>query len=137
GLGRDSESQTQMKESAQEIANRLSSSNAATLRKQAALLREQRRKLLDAAAALRRQLRDARFSEVEEIVVAGEGLSPIEIAKRVKADAARDGWIPGPLQPGVMGPLTDAETRQLYATNAALTPSDEAQLSVSQPVLAD
>ena len=68
-LGRDSESQAQMKESAQEIANRLSSSNAATLRKQAALLREKRCKLLDAASALRRQLRDARFSEVEEIVV--------------------------------------------------------------------
>src|SRR5207244_1363388 len=38
-LGRDSESQNQMKESAQEIANRLSSSNAATLRKEAAVLR--------------------------------------------------------------------------------------------------
>jgi superfamily II DNA or RNA helicase len=37
GLGRDSESQNQMKESAQEIANRLSSSHAGSLRKQAAL----------------------------------------------------------------------------------------------------
>jgi len=44
-LGRDSESQNQMKESAQEIANRLSSSNAASLRKQAALSRDKRRKL--------------------------------------------------------------------------------------------
>ena len=100
-LGRDSESQAQMKESAQEIANRLSSSNAATLRKRAALLRQKRGKLLDSAAALRRQLRDARFSEVEEIVVGGEGLSPIEVAKRVKSDAERDGWIPGLLESGV------------------------------------
>src|SRR4029077_18965008 len=103
-LGRDSESQNQMKESAQEIASRLSSSNAATLRKQAALLRMKRSKLLDTAAALRRQLRDARFSEVEEIVIGGEGLSPIEVAKRVKADAERDGWIPSPLEPGVLCP---------------------------------
>jgi very-short-patch-repair endonuclease len=134
-LGRDSESQNQMKESAQEIANRLSSSNAATLRKEAALLREKRRKLLDTAGALRRQLRDARFSELEEIVIAGEGLSPIEVAKRVKADAERDGWIPGPLQPGVLCPLTESEVRQLYATHSVLALSDERQIAVAQPSL--
>jgi len=134
-LGRDSESQAQMKESAQEIANRLSSSNAPTLRKQAALLREKRCKLLDAAAALRRQLRDARFSEVEEIVVAGEGLSPIEVAKRVKANEERDGWIPGPLESGLC-PLTESEVRQLYATQAVLAIPDERQIAIRQPSLA-
>jgi hypothetical protein len=44
---------------------------------------------------------------------------------------------PGLLQPGVTCPLADAEVRQLYATNATLTPSDETQLAVSQPTLAD
>jgi hypothetical protein len=136
-LGRDSESQNQMKESAQEIANRLSSSNAASLRKQAALLRDKRCKLLEMAVALRRQLRDARFSEVEEIVIGGEGLSPIEVAKRLKADAERDSWIPGPLQPGVLCPLSESEVRQLYATHGTLTLSDEAQLTVPQPLLAN
>jgi len=135
-LGRDSESQNQMKESAQEIANRLSGFNAATLRKQAALLRKKRNRLLDASTALRRQLRDARFSEVEEIVFAGEGLSPIEVAKRVKSDAERDGWIPGPLKPGVLCPLTESDVRKLYATHAVLTLSDERQLAVQQPSLA-
>jgi very-short-patch-repair endonuclease len=134
-LGRDSESQNQMKESAQEIANRLSSSNAATLRKEAALLREKRLQLLDTAAMLRRRLRDARFSELEEIVVGGEGLSPIEVAKRVKADAERDGWIPGPLQPGVLCPLTEPEVRRVYATNSVLSLSDERQIAVAQPSL--
>jgi very-short-patch-repair endonuclease len=134
-LGRDSESQNQMKESAQEIANRLSSSNAATLRKEAGILREKRRKLLELANGLRRQLRDARFSEVEEIVVGGEGLSPIEVAKRVKADGERDGWIPGPIKAGVLCPLTEPEIRQLYTTNAVLTASDERQISVAQPLL--
>ena len=135
-LGRDSESQNQMKESAQEIANRLSSSNAASLRKQAALSRDKRRKLLEMAAALRRQLRDARFSEIDEIVIAGEGLSPIEVAKRVKANAEREGWIPGPLQPGVLCPLSESEVRQLYATHGSLALSDEAQLAMPQPSLA-
>ena len=133
----DADSQAQLSRAAQDIADRLSRSNAASLRREAGQMRDKRRKMLDAAAALRRQLRDARFSEVEEVVFDGEGLSPIEVAKRVKADAERDGWIPGPLQPSLTCPLADVEVRQLYATNATLTPSDEAQLAVSQPVLAD
>lgn len=133
----DADSQAQLSRAAQDIADRLSRSNAASLRREAGVLRDKRRKMLDVAAALRRQLRDARFSEVEEIVLGGEGLSPIEVAKRVKAEAERGGWIPGPLQPGLTCPLADAEVRQLYATNATLTPSDEAQLAVSQPALAD
>jgi very-short-patch-repair endonuclease len=133
----DADSQAQLRRAAQDIADRLSRSDAAGLRREAGLLREKRRKLLDFAAALRRKLRDARFSEVEEIVVGGEGLSPIEAAKRVKADAERDGWIPGPLQSGVLCPLTEAEVRQLYATQAILTPGDEADLSVPQPALVE
>lgn len=133
----NADSQAQLSRAAQDIADRLSRSNAESLRREAAVLRDQRRKMLDVAATLRRQLRDARFSEVEEIVVGGVGLSPIEVAKRVKTDAERDGWIPGPLQPSVACPLADVEVHQLYATNAALTPSDETQLAVSQPALSD
>jgi very-short-patch-repair endonuclease len=133
----DADSQAQLSRAAQDIADRLSRSNAASLRREAGVLRDERRKMLDVAVALRRQLRDARFSEVEEIVLGGEGLSPIEVAKRVKADVERDGWIPGPLQLGMTCPLGDAEVRQLYATNATLAPSDEAQLAVSQPALAN
>jgi hypothetical protein len=135
-LESDAESHAQLSRAAQEIASRLSTSDPAGLRRDAGLLREKRRKLLGAEGALRRQLRDARFSEVEEVVIGGEALSPIEVAKRVKADAQRDGWIPGPLQRGVLCPLTDLEVRQLYSSNDTLTPWEEAQLSVPQPVLA-
>ena len=129
----DANSQAQLSRAAQDIADRLSRSNAPGLRREAGLLREKRRKMLTVAAGLRRQLRDARFSELEEIVLGGEGLSPIEVAKRVKANEERDGWIPGPLQPGVLCALSDGEVRQLYATHAVLTPSDEIQLAVPQP----
>ena len=114
----DADSQAQLSRSAQDIAERLLRSDAATLRREAALLRDKRRKLLAVAERLRRRLRDARFSEVDEVVLGGEGLSPIEVAKRVKANADRDGWIPGPLQPGILCPLTEMEVRQLYATAA-------------------
>lgn len=133
----DSDSQEQLSRAAQDIADRLSRSDSASLRREAAVLREKRRKMLELAATLRRQLRDARFSEVEEIVFGGEGLRPIEVAKHVKSDAERDGWIPGPLQPGVTCPLTDQEAHQLYATNVTLVPSDEVQLAVKQPALAN
>ena len=49
-------------------------------------------------------------------MIGGEALSPIEVAKRVKATAQSDGWIPGPLQTHVLCPLT-VEVRQLYASN--------------------
>jgi very-short-patch-repair endonuclease len=133
----DADSQSQLTRAAQEIADRLSRSDAASLRREAGLLRDKRRKLLDVAGALRRQLRDARFSEVEEIVLGGEGLSPIEVAKRVKADMERDGWIPGPLQPGILCPLTDGEVRQLYASQGILAPADEVQLAAAQPILGE
>jgi very-short-patch-repair endonuclease len=136
-LDSDAESQAQLSLAAQEIARRLSSSDAATLRRNAGLLRDKRIKLADAEKVLRRQLRDARFSEVEELVLGGEALSPIEVAKRVKANAQSDAWLPGPLQPGILCPLTDTEVHQLYESNGILTAWDEAQLSVSQPELAN
>ena len=76
----DADSQAELSRSAQDIAERLLRSDAATLRREAALLRDKRRKLLAVAERLRRQLRDARFSEVDEVVLGGEGPSPIEVA---------------------------------------------------------
>jgi hypothetical protein len=65
----------------------------------------------------------------------GEGISPIEAAKRVKVDAERDNWVPGPLQPGILCPLTDSDVMQLYACQGALTPAEDSQLSVQHPEL--
>ncbi len=135
-LDNDADSHDQLKLAAQEIASRLSTSDAVRLRRDAAMLREKRTKFLAAEQALQRKLRDARFSEVEEVVIGGEALSPIEVAKRVKAGMQADGSIPGPLQPGILCPLADKEVRQLYASNGALTPWDETQFSAPQPALA-
>jgi hypothetical protein len=56
----DAESQAQLSRAAQAIADRLSRSDAASLRREAAILRDKRQKLLATAEALRRQMRDAR-----------------------------------------------------------------------------
>ncbi len=106
-LDSDADSHDQLKLAAQEIASRLSTSDAVRLRRDAAMLREKRTKFLAAEQALQRKLRDARFSEVEEVVIGGEALSAIEVAKRVKAGMQADGSIPGPLQPGILCPLAE------------------------------
>src|ERR1051326_491867 len=84
-----------------------------------------------------RQLREARFSEVDEIVVGGDAHSPIEVAKRVKTDEEVNSLIPGTITPNVQCPLTDGEVRELYATNPVITRWDESQLSISQPVVTE
>src|SRR5260370_27661993 len=118
-LDSDVESQAQLSHAAQEIASRRSRSDASSLRREAAILRAERQKMLKNAATLRQQLRDARFSEIDEIVLGGEGTSPIEAAKRIKTDAEMDGWIPGPLEPRVLCPLSNDEVFQLYASQGA------------------
>ena len=131
----DSKSQGQLSQAAQEIAHRLSGSDPNSLRREATVLRGQRKKLLNGAETLQRQLRAARFSEIDEIVVSGEALSPIDVAKRVKAGSEENGWIPGPLEPGILCSLTDSEVRDLYASQSILTADDETQLAVAQPGL--
>ena len=131
----DADSQAQLSRAAQEIADRLSRSDAASLRREAVLLREQRRKLLSVAEELRRQLRDARFSEIEEVVLGGEA---IQSHRSGEACEGRRGtrWVdtwPAPARYPL--PAHRREVRQLYASNGTLTPSDEVQLAMPQPVL--
>ena len=131
----DSKSQGQLSHAAQEIAHRLSVSDPRSLRQEAGALRAHRKTLLSRAKSLRRQLRDARYTEIDEIVVSGDGLEPIAAAKRVRAGAKTDAWIPGPLEPGVLCSLADSEVRDLYALQGVLTATDETQLAVAQPIL--
>ena len=134
-LDGDSHSQGQLSHAAQEIAHRLSTSDPDRLRRDARALRARRKELLGRAEALTRQLRDARFAEIDEIVFSGESLKPVHAAKRVKEWGETAAWIPGPLEPGVLCPLSDQEVRNLYASQGVLTAHDETQLAVSQPEL--
>jgi energy-coupling factor transporter ATP-binding protein EcfA2 len=132
-LDSDVESQAELSHAAQEIANRLSRSNASSLRREAALLRAERQKLLKNARIFANICATRVSVKFDEIVLGGEGTSPIEAAKRIKADAERDAWIPGPLQPNILCPLNDAEVFQLYVSQGTISPDEESQLSVQQP----
>ena len=131
-LDRDSESYKQLSEAAGDIKNRLSSSDSEQLRKQAADLRKQRKKLSAKADNLRRQLLKARQSEIDEIVVGGEGFRPIDAAKRVKDQIDDDGWLPGPLHADVC-PLSDTEVRTLYQSQNDIVAGDEIHLAAARP----
>lgn len=133
----DSKSRDQLSSAAQEISHRLSGSDSRRLRREATALRQQRKKLLMRVESLQRQFRDARFSEIEELVVGGEAIGPIEAAKNVKAGSAKDDWIPGHLEPGVLCSLSDSDVRELYASHGIFTDDDETQLAVPQPGLAE
>jgi very-short-patch-repair endonuclease len=135
-LGSDTDSQAQLSAAAQLIAERLSCSNSTALRREAGLLRDKRTKLMDLEKSLRRQLRDARFSEIDEVVFSGEGLSPIDVAKRLRETETQDGWLPAPLQKGISCPLSEQEVRDLYKTQEILTPCDEKHLAIPHPALA-
>jgi hypothetical protein len=87
-LDGETDGQKQLSTAATEICNRLSGTNSATLRREAAALRNERRSMLENAAMLRRQLRDARFSEVDEIVFGGTGIRPKEAASSLPTCAA-------------------------------------------------
>ena len=136
-LGGDSDNQGQLSHAAREIDYRLSRSDPDRLRREAAELRAQRNRLLRDAVNLQRQLRDARCSEIDEIVFGGAALSPINVAKRVEAGAEADSWIPGPIEHGVLCPLTEKEVRDLYASHGDLTMEEEEQLAEAQPDLAE
>ncbi|MEB4591770.1 AAA domain-containing protein [Candidatus Thiothrix sp. Deng01] len=132
-LDSDAESQTQLSQSAQEIADKLSGLDASALRRDAAQLRQRRQELLNKQQHLQQQIRNARYSEIEEIVVAGNAYIPIKAAQTVKEFTDRDGWIPGTIHEHPFCPLSDTEITALYATNQQLPPKAEEQLSVKQP----
>ena len=113
---------------------RLAQSDTGKLHREAAALVARYDRLHEELAQQQNELRDARFSEIDEIVVSGESMGhPIDCAKRVARDRKAHGWIPGPVELGTLCPLSDSEIQTLYATNDTLTVEEEAQLSSPLP----
>jgi very-short-patch-repair endonuclease len=131
-LDSESESKSQLAKAAQEIVARLASCDAASMKRDAANLRKKRTDLLDAVRARQRNLRSARESEIEEIVISGTAIRPVEAAKHISATANENGWVPGPINQD-FPPLLDREITELYSTNSTLNSEDECELRAEQP----
>ena len=131
-LDSEAESKSQLSKSAQEIVAKLSTCDAAQLRREVTILRQKRDDLRAKIESLRLRLRSVRESEIAEIVINGEALRPIDAAKEIKAGVAAHDWIPGPVTRNSL-PLNESEIRELYTSNTALALNDEALLGRSRP----
>jgi very-short-patch-repair endonuclease len=132
-LESDLESRRQLEESVQAISSRLSESDADELEREAKGL-EQRRACLIAELGLRREeLKNARADEYRSVVYGGNEIAPLEAARIVAAGTGRHDWVPGPVALGEPCPLSAAEVRELYETNASTRPGDDRYVDRSLP----
>ena len=75
--------------------------------------------------------------EYREVVVDGRGVSPTEAARIVAAGKSKDDWIPAPVGVGEPCPLTEAEVRELYATNSSTLLDDDRNVDYPLPETSD
>jgi hypothetical protein len=129
----DSTSREQMEQSVDAITERLATSDADTLEREAALLMKQRTQLLHQLRQMRQRLCDARYDEYRSIVLAGKQISPADAARFVKAHRATSSWIPAPVKPGEPLPLTQGELVELYRTNVTVTAQEEQEMGQFLP----
>lgn len=129
----DSTSREQMEHSVDAITERLASSNADTLEREAAAQTRQRIELLRQLRETRQRLSEARYDEYRSIVLAGKQFLPSEAARFVKDQQATSSWIPTPVKPGEPLPLSQGELVELYRTNVTVTAKDEQEIGLFLP----
>ena len=91
----------------------------------AARLGLQRRELNAAIANKESELRAALRAEYEDIAVGGETVAPSVAARKLVENAARDGWLPGPVVYGEPLPLSATEVAELYGLTSEVSAGDE------------
>lgn len=133
-LDNETESRKQLEASVDDMVARLTSENPVQLDREAEALDKERRRLLSEISSLHQALIGARQDEYREIIVGGAAISPADAARFVARTAEQNGWIPGPIDCGVVAPLSDQESRELYGTKTRLTPEDEIELQRWRPL---
>lgn len=132
-LENDLEGRKQMEQAVRGILARLTESSDETLAREAAQFASLRDALNAEIDRITTDLRAAREAEYLPIVVAGESIDPAEAARWVRDNADRNDWIPQRVEPGAPLPLSEAELRELYSTNARLTPAEDEEITGGLP----
>ena len=125
----EDDSRKEMESTIDAISERLASTNAEKLEREAEVLAQRRIELLRLLRETRYQLAEARGSEYRAIIVAGESFSPSEAARYITQNRSVVGWIPGPVTKGILLPISIEELLELYRSNAKVTSQDEQELS--------
>ena len=132
----DAESREQLKLSVQQIIDRVGSSNAEDLRRHARDLVARYRGLQRRIDDFKERLGAARYSEIEELVIGGEGIRPGDAAKQVLDSEEEHGWVPGPIHDERCS-LSNSEIRDLYTLNGIISAAEVRELMSAQPSVAD
>ena len=132
-LESDLDSRRQLESAVAAIAERLGSSEAPSLEREARALEFERRDLLESLDGVLRQLGEARGDEYRDIVVDNKGWAPVEAARKVTQEHVEHGWIPSPIAAQSPLPLSHEELSELYRTNASVSAEDEHELSGDLP----
>lgn len=123
-LDSDLESRSELQHAVNGMVAKLTSS-AEQLDEQAASCAAERKRIEARIDERARELRLALSAEIEDIVVAGQGIHPSEAARMVAAGVSRHDWVPGPVEASAPLPLSEAELAEVYRLNGAIRPADE------------
>jgi hypothetical protein len=103
------------------------------MEREAARLSLERARLVEALDNARRDLLNARLSEIREIVHGGKAECPIDAARIVRNGTGKHDWIPAPVALGELMPLSASEVQSLYQTNGRVSVADERELDGVRP----
>lgn len=129
----DDDNRKQMESTIDAISERLATTDANRLDREAAALTQQRLTILRQLRETRQKLSEARGSEYRDIVLMGQSYAPAEAARYVEHHKDEAGWIPGPVAEGALLPLSVSELLDLYNSNAVLNPKDEREIVLLLP----
>jgi len=132
-LGADVQSRDELEQAVSQMASRLGEYDARDLEQKSSDLAAQRAELKEELAGKKEELRQARLSEYEKIVIGGDEFHPTEAAIKVEREQDKHGWIPSPVEPEEPLPLSEEELVELYSTNRNISADEEDKLRADLP----
>lgn len=134
-LGADVQSRDELEQAISQMVSRLGEYDSRELKREANRLEEERTDLKQKLTEKKAELRQARRSEYDSIVIGGQEFHPTEAAKKVERERNEHGWIPGPVEEGAPLPLSEEEFTELYDSNRRLSSEEENELRGGLPEL--
>ncbi|MDP2858070.1 MAG: AAA domain-containing protein, partial [Bacillota bacterium] len=133
-LDRDTAGQEQLRASVGTIVSKVTD-DLPEIERRARVLGEKRKALVSQFRQAKQELLEVRGTEYIPVTVGGESRSPSDAARLVAAGRAQNDWIPPPVTPNAVLPISVQELVELYATNSLLSATDERELESVLPPL--
>lgn len=119
------------------ITEYMSANTSSSLKRELECLKEQRKKIIEELADVRKTLYNMMNAECNSIVYYGEEMSPSAAAKFVVENRAKLSYIPGEVKKNMPLPLSYGELIDLYQSNDLISQEDEDELEYDLPDMQD